>query len=252
MLIFMGAQTLKTLSETQLATFDHDYVNDESFNVIAAAIDSDFRDGEFTFLDVGAGKGLFADRVLDRYPRSTGVALDTSESLLAQNRQHGRKRLSRVSATEVARHYPCGAFDIIFFNFSLHHFVGDTYEQSRTFQRVALSQAKKLLAPWGRISVLENAYEGAVHHNLPGYLTYTLARSTTLAPLIRRLGANTAGCGVCFLSTSAWRAEFSRAGLREAAHNHRALPVYSWTQHLKLRLLTLRGVNHAHFWLATA
>jgi ubiquinone/menaquinone biosynthesis C-methylase UbiE len=251
MLMFMGAQTLRSLSETQVATFDHDYVTDESFNVIAAAIDNDFRDGEFTFLDVGAGKGLFTDRVLDRYPRSTGVALDSSESLLAQNREHPRKRLSLVSATETAHHFPPGAFDIVFFNFSLHHFVGNTYEQSRSFQRVALSHARTILAPWGRVSVLENAYEGAVHHNLPGYLTYTLARSTTLAPLIRRLGANTAGCGVCFLSTAAWRAEFERAGLREAAYNQRSLPVHSWSQHLKLRLLTLRGVNHAHFWLAT-
>ncbi|HTU83306.1 MAG TPA: class I SAM-dependent methyltransferase [Candidatus Acidoferrales bacterium] len=246
----MEAQALRALSETQVATFDHDYVSDESFELVASLIERDFSGRAFTFLDVGAGKGIFTDRILNRYPLSNGVALDTAETLLAQNSEHPRKQLSLVSATEAARHFASASFDLVFFNFSLHHFVGDTYRRSRLFQHQAVVQAKKLLAPSGRISVLENAYEGALHHNLPGYLTYTLSRSETLAPLVRRLGANTAGCGVCFLSTTAWRKEFARAGLREASYRTRPVVVRSWSHNLKLRSLTLRGVNHAHFWLS--
>ncbi|MCH7852469.1 MAG: hypothetical protein IIC41_06775 [Candidatus Marinimicrobia bacterium] len=77
---------MKTLDDTQLAAFDVEFVDNRFWPLVAARIDSDFPAGDFRFLDVGGGTGRFADLLLERYPRTSGTVLDSSERLLAGNR----------------------------------------------------------------------------------------------------------------------------------------------------------------------
>ena len=77
---------MKTLDNTQLAAFDVEFVDDRLWPLVAARIDSDFPAGDFRFLDVGGGAGRFADQLLERYPRTSGTVLDSSERVLAGNR----------------------------------------------------------------------------------------------------------------------------------------------------------------------
>ena len=240
----------RTLSDDQLETFHEDYVSPELFEAIAQEIDRSFQDRQFSFLDVGGGRGLFADKLLARFPRAEATILDNSKLLLDKNEENSRKRLIRASATELASRFETRSFDIIFFNLSLHHFVGDSYDQTRQLQRNALSQAQILLARGGRIAVTENVFDGLFISDLPGYLIYHLTASRLLAPFVKRLGANTAGCGVCFLSSSGWRAEFRSVGLRESAFRQVRYPIGSFWSHLQVRLLTVRSITRAFFWLS--
>lgn len=59
---------MKQLEDSQLETFDTEYVNNKRWAIVKEKIDKDFPDGNFTFLDIGGGNGKFADRLLKAYP----------------------------------------------------------------------------------------------------------------------------------------------------------------------------------------
>jgi len=241
--------TSRKLSESQLQTFDHDYVPAELADGISRAICAQFPAGRFSFLDVGGGRGFFADKILNSFPSATGTVLDNSELLLYQNEHDHRKKLVLASATQLSSSLKGKKFDVIFFNLSLHHFVDASYRKTRQLQRDALSQAKSVLAPGGAIVVTENLYDGMFGSELPGYLVYLLTSSRLLAPVVKRLGANTAGCGVCFLSTRGWRREFEMLRLAEMDFREVPQPAPPWLK-VRLLLLTVRSRSRAFFWLS--
>jgi len=247
----METTPVRKLSDTQLQTFaDYDYVTDELFEGILAAIAHDFPDGVFSFLDVGGGRGFFADRLLTHFPNARATVLDNSELLLSMNAPDSRKTLLLASATDVAEHFHDRPFDIVFFNLSLHHFVAGSYAQTRALQRYAMEQVLTVLAPNGRVVVTENLFDGMFADNLPSFLVYTLTSSKVLAPIVKRFGANTAGCGVCFLSTEAWRREFRRLHLRELSFQAQLWRESTLLRRVCLRLLSVRSSSRSFFWLA--
>lgn len=247
----MSDADVRKLADSQLQTFaDNDYVTPELFEGIRCAIARDFPDGRFSFVDIGGGRGLFADRILEQFPGAHGTILDNSQLLLEMNVPHPRKALVLASATEMDRHFSGRPFDVAFFNLSLHHFVTSGYGSTVAAQRYALEQALQIISPSGRIVVTENLFEGFLADNLPGFLVYTLTSSKLLAPLVGRIGANTAGCGVCFRSARAWRREFEALRLCELAFGEQLWRESLLLRRICLRLLTVRSSSRAFFWLA--
>ncbi len=245
-----GMAAVRKLADNQLQTFSHrDYVTDSLFDGIAQRVRADFKDRDFSFLDVGGGPGLFTDRLLERFPNSRGAVLDNSELLLAENTSNERKQLVLASATDMTAKLADRRFDIVFFNLSLHHFIGKTYAETRRNQRNALAQAVSLLAPRGRIVVTENFYDGIVIDNLPGWIVYTLTASGFLAPVVKRLGGNTAGCGVCYLSAGAWRNEFRRLGLRDSAFSANVWKERRLWRAACFWAMSIRSISTGFFWL---
>ena len=239
--------TVRQLETEQIKTFDVEYVDDDRWRVVKAQIDADFPDGEFTFLDIGGGNGTFADRVLSFYPKARGTVLDNSELLLSRNVKNERKTLILASAENLTS-IDAGSYDMISCNWVLHHLVDSSYSRSREHQLNALKQMKRLLTPRGRISVFENNYAGFVQDNLPGRIIYAATSSKILAGLARRMGANTAGVGVCFLSKDEWLKTLGRAGLAVRAY---AEPD-KWRWPVKWyykAALALKGIVAGHYWI---
>ena len=58
--------SLDKLSGGQVALYDTELLDEREMDIIWSAIERHFPDGRFSFLDVGGGNGVFADRVLDR------------------------------------------------------------------------------------------------------------------------------------------------------------------------------------------
>ena len=246
----MDGVTVRKLADGQLQTFaDNDYVTKELFDGICAAITSDFPEERFSFLDVGGGRGLFADRLLERYPDATGTVLDNSDLLLSMNAADSRKKLVLASAIDIAQYFADCRFDVVFFNLSLHHFVTGSYHATRQLQKHALEQAIQVLSPRGRIVVTENLFEGMLADNFPSVLIYVLTSRTLFAPIVRRFGANTAGCGVCFSSERAWRQLFSQIRLRALGFGGQLWRESQLSRRVCLRLLGVRSVTRAFFWL---
>jgi len=237
---------MKKLADSQVEAFDTEYVDDARWLIVKMSIDRDFPVGEFTFLDVGGGTGRFADRLLAEYPGSKGTVLDNSEVLLSRNLPSERKAVLLDSVENLDQINM--RYDIILVNWVLHHVVGDSYALTRRNQLWTLRTLGTLLTERGRISVFENVYDGLLIGNLPGWLIYQLSANQAISRITRRLGANTAGVGVCFLSKKQWLSTMNDAALDVLRY---AEPD-SWTWSMPLSwkiLLHIRRRYVSHFWL---
>jgi len=233
------------LSEKQLQAFDVEYVNQKRWIPIKECIDRDFPDGQFSFADLGGGNGIFADRILAAYPKSTGVVIDNSPFLLGKNLLNGRKR-TVLESVESINHALSEQFDIIFFNWLLHHLIDNSYARSLAKIDSVLSSAKGMLTQRGRVSIYENMYRGFIIDNAPSIIIYHLTSAKTIAPLMKRGGANTAGVGVCFLSQKKWYSIIERIGYGILNYTDDDTWPINWKWHA---FLLIKNIRCGHFWL---
>ncbi len=239
-------QVVERLADDQLEAFDTESVNDQRWIPIHRCLDRDFPDGRFTFLDLGGGNGTFADRLLEDYPSSSGVVLDNSQLLLNRNKPHARKRLV-FGGVEHLEGIVDTQYDVIFFNWILHHLVArSSYARTRENQRLALRASAKILTARGRISIYEDIYNGLAIDGAPGWIIYQLTSLRTVAKALRTLGANTAGVGVCFQSYRQWCSAIGRSGLRILDYTNDNLERIAWTRRAFLHVGEMRC---GHFWL---
>ena len=207
----------RLLADQQTEAFDVEYVIPQLWVLIEPYLNA--RLGRPSrFLDIGGGNGVFTDRVLDAFPQTQGVIVEPSRTLRERNLPRPSKTL--VPGTfQAAAFDPERCFDVIFFNWVLHHFVADTYGQTQRLQLQGLMDARNLLTADGIVVIFENYYPGLLIDDLPSRLIYTLTASRLLKAFTQRLGANTAGVGVCFHSRTAWLRKVAQAGLQvEGTH----------------------------------
>jgi hypothetical protein len=240
---------VEKLGDDQLVVFDREYVDSGRWWPIQRCIDRDYPDGQFTFLDVGGGNGLFADRILKSYPNSRGVVLDNSDLLLSKNKSNTRKRTILGSANDLGRASD-EKFDLVFVNWLLHHLVdSSSYRQSRENINHVLRTAMTVLTERGRVSVYENMYNGLILDGAPGWIVYQLTAAKKIAKLVRKAGANTAGVGVCFLSRKQWCRTVEHNGFRILDYTDGYIWPMPWIWHL---FLHIRHIRSGHFWLGCA
>lgn len=196
--------SVKLLDESQTQNFDVEYIDDKMFDYVTHAIDDYMADtSHLTMIDVGGGNGSYTDRVLNHYRDMDVVLVEPDEYLRKKNQPHPNKHV--ISATMQTLRVPSNSFDIVEFNWVLHHFVGKSMRKTLKLQEKGLQKAFQLLKPGGMVIVFENFYEGLVASDLPGKLIYQFTASSLLAPITRNMGANTAGTGVCFHSRKIWQ-----------------------------------------------
>lgn len=240
----MNKSSTKQLGDDQLKNFDWEFIGESKRRVIWDCINRDFPSGEFSFIDIGGGNGSFTDHVLDQYPNSQGVVLDNSSLLIKKNKDHPRKRVFNTPAEELEKVLD-EKFDVVFLNFILHHLVGDSYALTRKNQLDLLKTSKNLLTENGRLSIYENMYDGALVHFLPSHLIFHITSSKTIGNLTRRLGANTGGVGVCFLSKKQWHSVLKESNIKTTQYTddkHFIIPLYQ-----KI-ILHLGDIRNGHFW----
>lgn len=243
----LRTMTIKQLSKDQLANFDTEYVTEALWNVLKRHIDSAHPDGHFSFLDIGGGNGVFADRLLANYPDAEGTVLDNSELLLGRNQPHPRKRLIEQSAENLDRIE--ATYDVVFFNWVLHHLVGDSYTNSVGHAATTLGNAASILKPGGHISIFENMYDGLIVDNAPSHIIHGLTSTRAITSIIRRLGANTAGTGVCFQSRASWDRILHDAGIATIEYAEDT----PWQIPLTWRVfLHVGGIRCANMWTRPA
>jgi SAM-dependent methyltransferase len=248
----MGSEVkeeMRKLDDSQVEAFDTEYVEGRRWGTVKRLIDNDFPDGTFRFLDIGGGNGRFVDRLLEHYPNARGQVLDSSQLLLDRNRPDQRKTLKLDSVENLDRLDE--KYDLICLHWLLHHLVSCSYAHTRLNQVNTLLTLSRLLTDRGRISIFENLYEGWLFNRMPGRLIYFLTSAKTIARLTRRMGANTAGVGVCFLSKEEWLSTIARGGLRLV---HYAEPDnWEWTLSAIPRIfLHVRKRRVGHFWLTSS
>jgi Methyltransferase domain len=235
---------MKQLEDSQLETFDTEYVDEKRWKIIKEQIDKDFPGGDFSFLDVGGGNGVFADRLLKYYPKSKGTVLDNSQLLLNKNVADSRKTIICDSVENLNKLET--KYDLICFNWLLHHLIGNSYLDTRKNMYTAIDTIVPLLTDRGRVSIFENMYNGLFIDGLPSLLIFTLTSSKAIAGFIKKMGANTAGVGVCFLSQKQWTKVLDQTNLKLLKYTDDD----KWPIPLKLNvLLHIGNIRCGHFWL---
>ena len=238
---------VKQLEDEQLENFDAEYVSDDRWQIVKACIDKDFPKGDFSFLDLGGGNGVFADKVLHHYPNANATVLDNSELLLNKNTEHSRKSTILSSVEDMKDTLSGEKFDIIFMNWLLHHVIADSYARTTQYVVDTLKITPEFLTDRGRVSVFENIYDGYIFDNLPSHLIFQLTSSKALAGPIKKLGANTAGVGVCFRSKKNWQELIKNSGLSILKYSDDS----EWhLSQIKRLILHIRSLRVGHFWTA--
>lgn len=242
-------EAIRQLDDQQLEAFDAEYIRPHQWRHLLEPLERFFgRDGHFSLLDVGGGNGVFVDRVLAEFPNATAVLLDNAQTLLNRNRPNPRKKLVLGSADDLPRLFPDRRFDVASLHWVLHHMVVHSWRRSTEAQVRVLREVRRVLGERGRLSVLENMYQGRVAPSFAPWLIYQLTRSRALAAVTRRGGANTAGVGVAFRDRASWLRTFAQAGFSVAA----SAAFEDWPLSKAQRLLTVRRVFVESFWLAPA
>lgn len=245
---------IKQLDNSSLEHFKGDLVSDFIFERVARLAERDFGGREFSVLDVGGGTGDFADRILDRFPLARVHLLDNAEYQLERNVPHPRKQLHLGSAEDMLELFGETRFDLVCFNYVVHHFVLGSYSRTRLEQRKVLSAGASLLAPGGRVSLVEHLCN-SFFRSASSRLMYELTSSQALAPVVKRFGANTAGVGVCFLEEQTWFDDLNSVGFRvlELTREYVEWGVQgSLMRRAMKRLLLLRSFYRGVFWAEAA
>lgn len=211
-------ENIRLLSQHQTDDFDTEYVNSSMFQLVEDHVNQESY--KYTcprLLDIGGGNGAYCDRFLHRYPNWRCTLVEPERSLINKNSYNQHKTLLNQTYQTLSNNVIC---DAIQFNWVLHHFVSDSYSKSCQAQQEGLEKAFKLLAPGGSILVFENFYEGNPLVELPSLLIYEMCASKLLERIAGKLGANTAGVGVCFHSEQYWRKLLIEAGFINVRVHH--------------------------------
>jgi len=243
---------LRCLSETQVAAFDSSeweqrrferWMSMDEIRTLLSPYVSAYPAAKF--LDLGGGTGRFTDLLLATYESASAVVGDSSEVLLSRNQPHPRKTVLHVNASRLAAAFEPHSFDVIFIHRLLHHLVGDSYAETiRSIQEV-LRQCAAILKPHGRLSVIENIWDGRFCDELSGRLLYHATSSRLFAPVARRMGANTAGTGVCYLSDRLLVRLLRQADFSVETQQILGVPWFPW--YVRYPAL-LKRAQSVHYW----
>lgn len=239
---------MRKLPESQTQAFDIEYIKGKRWLWIKELIDRDFQKRPFRVLDVGGGNGALADKILFTFPNAEVTILDYSEDLLRKNVKHPRKQLIFDSAENLGKVFRGQKFDLITLNLVLHHLVGSTYQESKNNAIKTLELSNDLLPEDGRLFICEHFYSGLVFDSLASRMIYGLTSVTwpLFIRLFRRMGANTAGTGVCFQSCKAWKRELQNTGFHVITYDEDAPRQVSIVRHIALHI---RSHTLGFFWL---
>jgi len=239
-------ETIKKLAEQQVLDFDTDYIQDKDWEKLREYLWVLFPKGNFNFLDIGGGNGIFCDKVLGTFPQSNAVLLDNSEYLISLNKRSERKKIVCDSVENIDKLFQGEEFDVVFLNLVLHHFVGNSYQSTYKNVRDTLLRLKPLLSSGGYVYIHEDFYNGLIFDGLPSYLIFTLTSNKMFSGFTRKLGANTGGVGVCFRSKKQWGKIINECGYN-IIHQGDSV-VFEFPLYKKL-LLHLGKVNMGYMWL---
>ena len=243
---------LRTLSDTQAVAFDSStwdqrrferWMRIDEIESLLSPYMADYPGAQL--LDLGGGTGRFADVLLTCHEACHVAVGDNSELLLSRNQPNPRKAAVRVDAAHLADAFGVQSLDVIFVHRLLHHLVGESYAESiRSIQDV-LCQCGTILKPHGRLSIIENIWDGRFVDGLASRLLYCATSSHIFSPIAHRLGANTAGTGVCYLSDHLLRELLGKAGF--CVETQQVLGGLHFPWYIRYPTL-LKRAQSVHYW----
>ncbi len=165
---------------------------------------------KITILDVGGASGYFTKAVCD-YLRNnnfevTAYVLDTMRYSNWDNNFDDDIVFCEGSVEHVDTYGWGKKFDLIFCNKVFHHFVTETYQGTINMIEACMNKLQRQLRKKGMLCILDYFYNGLIIDSFPSWMIYqcTSQRNLVLMKLFKKMGAKSAGNGVCFQSEKMW------------------------------------------------
>lgn len=163
-----------------------------------------------TLLDVGGGGGYFTKAVCDYLQEQgykvTAYVLDPMR-YRSWNSFQNDINFCQESIEHIDICFKEQKFDLIFCNKVFHHFVTNTYSGTLSMIYDCMKKLRKKLTKNGKLCILDIFYDGILIDSFPSWAIYqcTSQKNPLLIKLFRKMGAQSAGNGVCFQSERMWR-----------------------------------------------
>ena len=136
---------IRLLKAHQTQTFDVEYVDKDMFAHVKNALVKFIPTKDFSLIDVGGGNGQYVDCILNTFPESQATIVEPDGYLLSKNIIRQRKTLIPGIYQDIQ--LGNSKYDVVCFNWVLHHFVGKSYRQTIKFQNEGLKKAYLQLKP---------------------------------------------------------------------------------------------------------
>ena len=168
-------------------------------------------------LDIGGASGYFA-WILKEHFQNAQVevyVLDSSQyDSWAEDALGKDIHFICASVENISTLFRENTFDIIFANRVFHHFIDKSWKKSLQGMEASLVAISKILKEDGMLCIMDHFYNGIVVDPAASFIIYSLTsvKNSFFARIIKKLGAMTAGVGVCFLSEKMWMKKVTSAG----------------------------------------
>jgi SAM-dependent methyltransferase len=167
-------------------------------------------------LDIGGGGGYFALSLYDYFlGKDCEIHVIDTTQYDTWKQNSDKIIFVKNSAENLSKLFSENTFDLIFANRVFHHFVKNSWRESFNGMADIMKQGSFILKEDGFFCINDYFFTGRLHHTLTSKIIYTLTsiKLATIASLLQKLDAHTAGIGVCFLSKKMWLELFSQSGL---------------------------------------
>jgi SAM-dependent methyltransferase len=167
-------------------------------------------------LDIGGASGYFAQALATRFSGNACSVFVVDTTRYDTWNDSGGVNFIEASADELAALFEEGTFDLIFANRVIHHLVKASWGKSLLSIEHVMRQMAQLLNSDGYLCITDHFYNGALFDSAASRIIFALTSCgfPPVASLCRKLGAESAGVGVCFLSKRLWEYMFGMSKLQ--------------------------------------
>lgn len=177
---------------------------------------------EVFILDVGGASGFFSRKLLESLKeRGLYVSIyiiDTTEYPTWYEKQttdSGEIMFIKDSVENIDKIVKDVKFDLIFCNRVVHHLVtGGSYKSTAQVIDNCMKKLHGSLKATGQLCILDHFYDGFLIDSFPSEMIYwcTSCKIPLLMRIFKKMGAESAGCGVFFLSEKMWGTLMEKCG----------------------------------------
>lgn len=158
-------------------------------------------------LDIGGASGYFALKLKEYYcDTDCDVTVIDSTVFETWSEFSGRINCIETSVDDIDKIFSENTFDIIFANRVFHHFVRKNWKQTVEGIDEIIKKIHKILKKNGTICITEHFFDGLFVDGLSSRIVYALSsnKCKAIIALCKKIGVESAGVGVCFLSKKTW------------------------------------------------
>jgi ubiquinone/menaquinone biosynthesis C-methylase UbiE len=200
--------TTKTINDYQKNIYEN-YERDtadsyiENYRTILSGLPTD---KTLRLIDIGGSSGYFVKKILENFPELNLkiTVLDNTKYSTWDNNWENIEFI-QDSADNIEKIFGIDYFDIIFANRVYHHMVSNTFKKTLIGMQETTDKFYNVLKKDGLLCIIDTFSDGLLFDKAPSRLVFlSTSYNGIFTKFIRKLGAKSAGIGVCMRSEKMW------------------------------------------------